>query len=171
MRSSVLRVGEQMRRREFITLFGGAMTAWPFATRAQPVRMRYVDALVRAKSDYEKISDPSEAARSNYITRLIRMREKAARSKTREWQAIDAEIKRHPAPNDAGGKSFSGLLIGKWRSPRHNYLFRADGTWTMLPAETDEQQNTHGTWHVEQNQFFSTAATRSHRKQASIPLS
>src|SRR5215203_5481929 len=36
---------------------------------------------------------------------------------------------------------------------------RADGTWTMLPAETDEQQNTHGTWQVEQNQFFSTAAT------------
>src|SRR5215203_808095 len=22
---------------------------------------------------------------------------------------------------------------------------RADGTWTMLPAETDEQQNSHGT--------------------------
>jgi len=28
------------------------------------------------------------------------MRENAARLKTDEWQAIDAEIKRHPAPSD-----------------------------------------------------------------------
>jgi hypothetical protein len=50
---------------------------------------------------YEKISHPSEAARSDYITRLVRIREKAARLKLDESQAIDAEIKRHPAPNDA----------------------------------------------------------------------
>jgi len=119
--------------------------------------MRTVGALQEAKRDYEKASHPSEAARSNYITRLVRMRQKVARlKKTDEWQAIDAEIKRHPAPSDS--KTLSSLLVGKWQSPRHNYLYRADGTWTMLPAEEDGVQSTHGTWRIEGNQFFDTAA-------------
>src|SRR5450830_65146 len=85
--------------------------------------MRYAGALEKAKRNYEKISHPSEAARSDYITRLVRMREKAADLRTDEWQAIDTEIKRHPAPNDPGSKTFSSLLGGKWESPRHDYLF------------------------------------------------
>jgi hypothetical protein len=63
--------------------------------------------------------------------------------------------------------SFSSLLVGKWQSPRHDYLFRADGTWTMLPAEEDGVQSTHG--RIEGNQFFDTAATEP--KRASTPLS
>jgi hypothetical protein len=65
----------------------------------------------------------------------------------------DAEIKQHPAPND--GKALSMLLVGKWESPRHDHLYRADGTWTMLPVEPDI---THGTWRIEGNQYFDTAA-------------
>jgi hypothetical protein len=109
-----------------------------------------------AKRDYEKIPKPSEAARSDYITRLVRMREKAARLKTDEWQAIDAEIKRHPAPSDADSQKLSSLLVGKWESPRHDYLYRADGTWTMLPVEANA---THGRWRIEGNQYFDTVAT------------
>jgi len=41
-------------------------------------------------------------------------------------------------------------------SPRHDYLYRADGTWTMLPADPD---TTHGTWRIDGNQYFDTAAT------------
>jgi hypothetical protein len=50
--------------------------------------MRYLGVLEKAKHDYEKISSPSEANRSNYITRLIRLREKAARAKTDEWLRV-----------------------------------------------------------------------------------
>ena len=58
-------------------------------------------ALQEAKRDYDKISKPSEAGRSDYITRLVRIREKAARLKTADWQAIVAEIKPHLAPSDS----------------------------------------------------------------------
>lgn len=114
--------------------------------------------LQKARGNYEKIPHPSEAARSDYITRLVRMRETFARLKTDEWQAIDAEIKRHPAPADSDSKVLARLLAGRWASPRHDYLFRADGTWTMLPEEEDGEKNSHGHWRIEGNQYFETAA-------------
>jgi len=46
-------------------------------------------------------------------------------------------------------KALSARLVGKWESPRHDYLYRADGTWTMLPVEPDIA---HGTWRIEGNQ-------------------
>ena len=146
-----------MKRREFIGLIGGAAIARPGVGCAQqPHPTGLASALAKAKRDYEKISRPSEAARSDYITRLVRMRDKAARLKTNDWRAIDTEIKRHPAPSNSDTKTLSSRLVGEWSSPRHDYLYRADGTWTMLPIE---ENITHGTWRIEGNQYSSTAAT------------
>jgi hypothetical protein len=154
-----------MKRRDFMLIFSGALAAWPLTAYGQQ-SAHYLAALEQAKRSHAKVSRPSEAARSAYITSLIRLREKAARSKTDEWKAIDAEIKRHPAPNDIG-KILSDRLIGKWASPRHEYLYRADGTWTMLPLEEDA---TRGRWRIEGNQLFDSLATRPGTSQYTIIL-
>ena len=141
-----------MRRRDFLGFVVAAAAAWPFAISAeQPDRGRTLGAFEKSKRDYAKISRPSEADRADYITRLVRLRDKA--EKTDLWQAIGDEIKRHPAPVD--NKTLSSRVVGRWDSPRHEYLYRADGTWTMLPEEPDI---THGRWRIEGNQYFSTAA-------------
>ena len=110
-----------------------------------------------ARRAYEEGAQ-TESARSRYLTKLVHMRERFARAKGNAWKAIDAQIMRHPAPPDPA--SLSAMMIGQWRSPRHDYIYRRDGTWSMLPVEPD---TTAGTWHFEGNQCVETNVLGSFR--------
>ena len=92
------------------------------ARARQRERSQNAGGLEEAKRRFYKISQPSEAARLDYVTRLVRMREEMARQKNDEWKAIDSEIREHPAPKDSDGNVLSRRLVGKWSSPRHDYL-------------------------------------------------
>jgi hypothetical protein len=110
-------------------------------------------ALREARDKYN--ADPTEAARVSYVIRLARLRERLVRERKDGWQAVDAEIVRHPMANNVDPLSLKKRIIGKWSSPRHNYLYRADGTWTMLPEFfEDGVKATHGIWRIEGNQFI-----------------
>lgn len=54
-------------------------------------------------------------------------------------------------PDDA---TLSRLLVGTWQSPRHQIVYRADGTWLLDPP--DEGDNTHGKWRIEQGKLLET---------------
>jgi len=90
-----------MWRRDFFAVFGsvliGASAAWPPTVRAREAGdARVGRAFEKIKRDYGKRSHSSEAARADYISRLVRLREQAIRGNSDECKATDAGIKQHP---------------------------------------------------------------------------
>ena len=58
-----------MRRRDFISLIGGAATAWPLAAGAQQERVRRIGVLMNLAED-----DPEASARiSSFVQRLSQL--------------------------------------------------------------------------------------------------
>jgi ABC-type uncharacterized transport system substrate-binding protein len=89
--------GYQMRRREFIALFGGAAAAWPVVTRAQqPERMRRIGVLLPSAAD-----DPEYQARLAVFYQALALLGwtigRNVRIDTRWATANAAEIRRHAA--------------------------------------------------------------------------
>jgi hypothetical protein len=99
----------------------------------------------------------NEALREKYILELAALRWKLASHNKQGWQAVDAEIAQHPASANADSDVVSKLRVGVWHSPRHDYLFMADGTWTMDPEGTNAD-STHGTWTIQGNSYSETVA-------------
>src|SRR5215475_8621276 len=54
-------------------------------------------------------------------------------------------------PDDA---TLSRLLVGTWQGPRHQTVYRADGTWMLDPP--DEGDNTRGKWRIENGKLLET---------------
>jgi hypothetical protein len=97
-------------------------------------------------------SRPDVERRTEIMTGLVHLRARLARENDPAWKAVDAEIARNPITDKAPKELLIERISGKWASPRHAYLYRADGTWTMLPAAANA---TKGNWLVEGNKFIS----------------
>ena len=54
-------------------------------------------------------------------------------------------------PDDA---TLSRLLIGTWKGPRHETLYRVDGSWVLDPP--DDGDSTRGKWRIEQGRLIET---------------
>ncbi|MEO6053553.1 MAG: hypothetical protein ABIP97_06035 [Chthoniobacterales bacterium] len=99
-----------------------------------------------------------EDARVRYVNTLIAMHDeiiplahsdKWTPEVSARFEAINNALIKAPMPADSAG--LSELFVGKWQSPRHDYLYRKDGTWTMLPEDKD---TTHGTWSIQGNRLI-----------------
>ncbi len=109
--------------------------------------------LTDARREFESLKHPTETDRVRYVTHLVRLRESFTRADAETMFAIDKEVIRHPMPMPLEPNELRRRVIGKWTSPRHQYLYRANGTWTMLPEFIDGEKATHGIWRIEGNQF------------------
>src|SRR5258708_6291549 len=90
-----------MKRREFITLLGGAAVAWPLAARAQQTgRMRRIGVLMNFAAD-----DPEGQARIAAFHQGLQERSWTLGRNTRidvRWGAVDAESSRRYAAEVVG---------------------------------------------------------------------
>jgi hypothetical protein len=55
-------------------------------------------------------------------------------------------------------RELSRLMVGAWRSPRHDYVYLADGTWWMGKPDPKgpEPRMTHGRWRIENHTLVIT---------------
>jgi hypothetical protein len=106
-----------------------------------------------AKQEYEQ-SSHDEAARVTYVTKLAEIADRLISEYRRSGQrndelmtAINSELQKHPAPN-SDSKKLSQLLVGKWQSPRHTYVFLANGKTGL------EDEPMSGSWRIQGNQLI-----------------
>ncbi len=109
------------------------------------------EALRDARQIYASLKHPTENQRVAYVTKLVRLRESLTRNDGEVFNAIDAEVVKHPMPASAITPQLARRLVGRWQSPRHPYFYHADGTWA---SDDNTPQDTGGTWRMEGNQFY-----------------
>jgi hypothetical protein len=61
---------------------------------------------------------------------------------------INAELKKHPLPADSDSRKLTKFLIGKWDSPRHTYIFNANGKYGV------EDGSINRSWQIKGNQLI-----------------
>ena len=85
-------------------------------------------------------------ARIRYVTKLADLYIaglEAAR------QLIPGGATQHPMPRSVDSKSYLELLIGEWASPRHVYVFRADGTYGVGDEQRDKCGESMAMYHID----------------------
>ena len=100
-------------------------------------------------------SSHDEAARVPYVTKLAEIANRLVSEYRRSGQrndelmsAINSELQKHPAPKDIDSKKLRQLLVGKWESPRHTYVYRANGKCGT------EDGPISGNWRIQGNQLI-----------------
>jgi hypothetical protein len=108
--------------------------------------------MASAKAAYEKSAPGGEeAARMTYVTKLANLMDglvaqyrQSGERHNEEMIALPAEMKKHPAPKNSDSKKLSQLLVGRWASPRHEYVFRKDGKSGMADGPMNTRWRIHG---------------------------
>ena len=106
-----------------------------------------------AKQEYEQ-SSLDESARMTYVTKLAKVADRlvslyrASGQRNELMATINSELQKHPAPKNIDERSLSKLLVGKWDSPRHTYVFRANGKWG------NEDGPVNSNWRISGNQLI-----------------
>jgi hypothetical protein len=107
-----------------------------------------------AKQQFEQ-SSRDEAARVTYVTKLAQIADRLVSEYRQSGQrndelmgAINSELQKHPAPKDIDSKKLRQLLVGKWESPRHTYVYRANGKCGTEGGAID------GNWRIQGNQLI-----------------
>ncbi len=59
---------------------------------------------------------------------------------------------------DPSDRELTAQMVGAWRSPRHDYVYLADGTWWMGKPQPSGPvpQVTHGKWWIKDHQLCET---------------
>jgi hypothetical protein len=111
--------------------------------------------LEAAKQEYQQ-SSRDEAARVTCVTKLAQIADRVVSQYRGSGQrndelmgAINSELQKHPAPKDIDSKKLSQLLVGKWESPRHTYIFRANGKWGNEDGPMSSNWRIHGNLLIE----------------------
>jgi hypothetical protein len=109
-----------------------------------------------AKQKYEQ-SSRDETARVAYVTKLAQIKDQLLRVQDDETdnlkRAINSECQKHPAPKDVDSKKLRQLIVGKWASPRHHYVYLANGKWGTEGGAID------GNWRIQGNQLIQDASS------------
>ena len=115
---------------------------------------RQTGSLEAAKQQFVQ-SSHDEAARVPYVTKLAEIANRLVSEYRRSGQrndelmsAINSEWQKHPAPKDIDSKKLRQLLVGKWESPRHVYVYRANGKCGT------EDGPISGNWRIQGNQLI-----------------
>jgi hypothetical protein len=108
-----------------------------------------------AKQAFEQRSR-DETARLAYVTKLAQIADglvtgyrRGDRGDQHEelMRAVNSELRKHPMPRNVDSRKLSQLLIGEWESPRHTYVFRADGTYGVADEQRDK-------WRIDGNEYI-----------------